>query len=309
MSATSSLPTDSSAAASSPVWLLYAKLVLVAAIWGGTFVAGRLVSQSIPHFSAGAARFLVAAVALVCVTWRQYGGLPRLSRQELWLTLGLGLSGIFLYNACFFAALALLPASRTALLVALNPVATALVAGLFLGQRLSWLRWLGIAVALFGATIVVSRGELGLHMFASAGRGELIMGTAVLSWALYTVLGQRALRSLSPMVATTYASLWGVLFLVLASIPEWPQIQWRQLGWPTLLAVAYLGLLGTAVGFTWYYQGVQRLGPARAAIFTNLVPVFGVLLGMLLLGEAVLPSMIVGGLVVIAGVMLTNRRN
>jgi drug/metabolite transporter (DMT)-like permease len=309
MSTASSVPADSSQPAPPSAWLLYAKLVLVAAIWGGTFVAGRLVSQSIPHFSAGAARFLVAALALLCVTWRQYGGLPSLSREQLWLTLGLGLSGIFFYNACFFAALALLPASRTALLVALNPVATALIAALFLGQRLSWLRWLGIAVALLGAAIVVSRGELSLHLFAAAGRGELIMGAAVLSWALYTVLGQRALRSLSPMVATTYASLWGVLFLVLASIPEWRQIHWAQLGWPTLAAVGYLGLFGTAVGFTWYYQGVQRLGPARAAIFTNLVPVFGVLFGMLLLGEALLPSMLVGGAVVIAGVMLTNRRS
>ena len=92
-------------------------------------------------------------------------------------------------------------------------------------------------------------------------------------------------------------------------MPEWGGIAWGQLGFGTLLAFLYLGFLGTAIGFTWYYQGVQQLGPARAAIFTNLVPVFGVLFGMLLLGEPVLLSMAIGGLVVIAGVMLTNRRS
>lgn len=288
-------------------WQLYLKLTLVAAIWGGTFVAGRLVSQSVPHFTAGAARFMVATLALTLMTQRQCGRLPKLTHGQLLQTMLLGLTGIFIYNACFFGALGILPASRTALLVALNPVAVALVAVLFLGQQLAARRWLGIAIALCGAAVVVSRGDLA-HIFSSVGRGELIMGGAVLSWAAYTALGQRALQTLSPMVATTYASLWGLLFLLLASVPEWPHIHWQHVGIDTLLAFVYLGFFGTAIGFTWYYQGVQTLGPARAAIFTNLVPVFGVLFGMLLLGEPVLPSMVAGGLIVIGGVMLTNRR-
>ncbi|HJW51853.1 MAG TPA: DMT family transporter, partial [Burkholderiaceae bacterium] len=73
-----------------------------------------------------------------------------------------------------------------------------------------------------------------------------------------------------------------------------------------LVAVGYLGLLGTAVGFVWFYEGVKALGAARASVFTNLVPVFGVSLAVLLLGEPLLASMIVGGFVTLAGVSLTN---
>jgi len=74
-----------------------------------------------------------------------------------------------------------------------------------------------------------------------------------------------------------------------------------------VLSVLYLGVLGTSVAFVWYYQAVQRLGAARTVIFNNLVPVFGASFGVLLLGEPLLPSMLLGGAVAIAGVMLVTR--
>ena len=73
-----------------------------------------------------------------------------------------------------------------------------------------------------------------------------------------------------------------------------------------LAAVLYLGLLGTGLAFVWYYQGVQRLGAARTVVFNNLVPVFGSSFGVLLLGEPLLPSLMIGGAVALAGVMLAS---
>jgi drug/metabolite transporter (DMT)-like permease len=72
-------------------------------------------------------------------------------------------------------------------------------------------------------------------------------------------------------------------------------------------AIAYLGALGTVVAFLWFYQGVQKIGPARASIFLSFVPVFGVIIAALVLGEPILVSMIVGGAMVVGGVLLTNR--
>lgn len=68
----------------------------------------------------------------------------------------------------------------------------------------------------------------------------------------------------------------------------------------------YLGAGGTALGFVWYAQGLKQLGAARTAVFNNLVPVFGVGLGTVILGEPLLASMILGGAVAVAGVSLTN---
>ena len=289
---------------------LYLKLVLVALFWGGTFIAGRAIAQSLPPITAAWGRFLVATALLVPVAIRLEGGLPRLSRAQVVLTALLGLTGVFLYNFFFLRALAHIPAGRTALLVSLNPIVTALAAAVVFRERLGAWRWLGIAIALCGAAIIITRGDLvaTLHDISrSIGVGELSMLMAVLSWAAYTLLGRKALESLSPIGATTYAALWGLGFLTVGAMLEDGSIPWADLGWQVWASIVYLGAFGTVVAFVWYYQGVRAIGPSRAAVFNNLVPAFGVILSFILLGEEILVSMVVGGVVTALGVSLANR--
>jgi len=126
-------------------------------------------------------------------------------------------------------------------------------------------------------------------------------------WAAYTLVGRAALKGLSPIAATTYASLWGLGFLLITASRELPHVAWASLGWQVWASVTYLGAFGTVVAFVWWYEGVKALGPARTAVFNNLVPVFGVSLAALMLGEQVMASMIAGGLLVATGVTITNR--
>jgi drug/metabolite transporter (DMT)-like permease len=289
----------------------YLKLVCVAMFWGGTFIAGRLVANAIPHMIAATGRFLVACALLIPLAYKLEGGLPRLNRQQLLATFALGATGIFLYNLCFFKALSLMPAGRTALFVALNPTVTALALALFFREKLGLGKWLGIAIAFIGAAVIITRGDLAgaLHDISqSLGTGELVMFCAISGWAAYTIIGRHALKGLSPIAATTYASLWGLLLLAIGAATELPSMDWSKLNWKIAAAITYLGACGTVIGFVWYYEGVKTLGPARTAVFNNLVPVFGISFGALLLGEPVLASMVVGGLLVVAGVSLTNRQ-
>jgi len=290
--------------------MMAAKLVMVALFWGGTFIAGRIVAQAIPHLMAATGRYLVACVMLLPLAWKLEGGLPRLNRSQLWATFALGLTGIFLYNFFFFAALTHMPAGRTALFVTLNPVATALGLALFFGERLGARRWLGIALAFIGAVVIVARGDLAgawRDISQSLGAGELLMLSGVVSWAAYTILGRHALRGMSPIAATTYASLWGLLLLAAGALFQLPQLDVGRIDWRVIVSLLYLGIFGTVIGFIWYSEGIKAIGPARTAVFTNLVPVFGIALGALMLHETVLISMVIGGVLVIAGVSLTNR--
>lgn len=297
-------------AATRPNAAIYTKLTLVALFWGGTFIAGRILAASMSATSAATGRFAIAALLLVALTWKFEGGLPKLNGRQVMTTFALGATGIFLYNVCFFAALARMPAGRTALFVALNPVATAVLLSVVMRERLSLSRWAGIAVALFGALVVISRGEW-LRVLTDLGNtfgaGERTMLCAVLSWAAYTVIGRRALDGLSPLAATTYATLWGLALLVVAHLFSPDASGGTPLTWQAVVSMIYLGAIGTVVAFVWYSQGICELGPARAAVFTNLVPVFGVLLSVALLDEPLSPSMLAGGALVIAGVALTNR--
>ncbi|MFZ6689743.1 DMT family transporter [Undibacterium sp. SXout11W] len=288
----------------------YLKLVAVALFWGGTFIAGRLVAPQIPHMMAAAMRFTVACALLLPLAWKLEGGLPKLNRQQLHATFALGATGIFLYNVCFFSALERMPAGRTALFVALNPIVTALILAALFGERLGLRRWIGIVIAFIGASIVITRGDVSgaLHdLSQSIGKGELFMLCAVCAWAAYTIIGKQALKGLSPIAATTYASLWGLVLLLCGATTELAQFDISHLTWHVLAALVYLGAFGTVIGFVWYYEGIKAIGPARTAVFNNLVPVFGITLGALLLNEPILLSMVVGGILVIAGVSLTNR--
>lgn len=304
MSSSISAPTPSHTA-------VHAKLVLVALFWGGTFIAGKEVAQALPAAAGAVMRFAVAVLLLLLLVARAPGGLPSLTWRQGLATAGLGLTGIFLYNLCFFSALARMPAGRTALFVALNPVVTAIAASLVFRERLRRLQWFGIALALSGALIVITRGHPvdALHDISrSIGTGELMMFAAVLSWAAYTVIGRIAFASLSPLAGTTWAALWGLTFLLLASGTELASVHWQAVPWPVWAAVLYLGAFGTVLGFVWYGQGVKAIGPARTVVFNNLVPVFGVGLASLVLGESLSVSMGVGGTLSVLGVMLTNRK-
>ncbi len=285
----------------------YARLVAVPAIWGGTFIAGRILALAVPAAVGSLLRYLVAVAALLVAAHWLEGGLPRLSRRQALGTLLLGATGIFAYNLFFLGALARLPASRTSLIIALNPVVTIAAASVLMGERMSARRWLGVAVALAGVWIVISRGDVLGSVGGVVGTGELLMFGGVCAWAAYTLIGRRVLAGLSPLAATTYASLWGTGLLALAAAPALGALRAADFTLPVVLSVLYLGVLGTSVAFVWYYQAVQRLGAARTVIFNNLVPVFGASFGVLLLGEPLLPSMLAGGLIAVAGVMLVTR--
>lgn len=285
----------------------YGRLVAVPAIWGGTFVAGKHVVSVFSPLMGSFARYVIACVALLVAAFALERGLPKLTARQWLATFVLGALGVFAYNLFFMGALERLPASRAALIIALNPVITISISALVLGEKLSPRRWLGVAIALTGVWIVISRGELASIANSGIGLGELLMFGAVTSWALYTVIGRRVLGGLTPLAATNYAALWGTLLLGILAAPHLPELRLAQFDGRMLTSLLYLGVLGTAVAFVWYYTSIKRCGAAIASIFNNLVPVFGVAISVLVLGEELLPSMLIGGAIAIAGVFIVSR--
>jgi drug/metabolite transporter (DMT)-like permease len=286
-------------------WPVYLKLVGVAAIWGGTFVAGRIASAEMPATTAALWRYVFASGVLLVAAVVLERGLPRLTgRQWLGVTL-LGATGVAAYNLCFMWGLKTVPAGRASLIVALNPAATLAGAALLFGERLDVRKVAGILIALLGAAIVIGRGDpLGL-VRGELGAGELTILGCVASWSAFTLIAKRLMAGLSPLAITVYASLTGTLMLAAATLlggaSAVPEASWRA--W---LALAFLGAFGTAVAFVWYNDGVRRLGAARAPVFINLVPVFAVALGALLLAERIDASTLAGGALVLVGVYVLN---
>ena len=284
----------------------YLKLVATAVLWGGTWIAGRVAVSEAPPLAVASWRFLLAALLLGPLVVQREGW-PRWSRSDWLMLAALGASGIFLYNICFLYGLQLIEAGRGALVVALTPALVAASDWLFFGAPMSPLKATGIIVAMFGCLLVVSNGDLQLLVSGQIGVGEwLIIGCSML-WAVYTFIGRRATRSLSPLAMTFGASLTGCAMLTGAALLQGSLFSLAETTWRAWSSIAFLGVFGVAVAFTWYAAAVQEIGATRSAAFINLVPVSAVLLGALLLHERLGIAVLAGGSLVIAGVLMTNH--
>jgi len=283
------------------------KLFVTAVIWGGTFIAGRLLSREIAPFSGAFLRFVAASIFLLALLLWKEKRLPRISRSLLLPLLGLGATGVFAYNVFFLIGLKTVPAGRAALIIAGNPVAITLMARLLFKEALSPVKFLGVALCLTGAAVVIGHGNPLALLTGAVGMGELAIVGCVLSWTAYTILGKFVMGKLSPLQAVTLSCLIGMALLLPPALAEGLPEQLARVtvtGWSS---VAFLGVLGTGLGFVWFYQGVQAIGPSRAAVFINFVPVSAAVLGVVLLGESMDASLLAGGALVLGGVALTNR--
>lgn len=290
-----------------PILQTYLKLTLTAVFWGGTFVAGKLLAGQIPPFSAAFLRFLLATLMLLLVCRHQSGKLLLPDRDDIVAVVLLGLSGVFAYNAFFFAGLNWIEASRAAVIVATNPVMIALFAVFLFGDKLTPRSVLGIGLSVAGAIVVVIRGDVSQLFDGGIGRGELLIFGCVLSWTTYSLVGRRAMRHLSPLVAVTCSATVGTLLLAPFAVAEGLLVQiWSYPG-GVWISLVYLALFGTVIGFVWYYQGIMHLGSTRAGQFINFVPIAAVTLSIGFLGESLTWYLLMGLLLVSGGLYLTNR--
>ena len=288
--------------------IIYLKLVLTMAIWGGAFTIGRVVAQTISPFSAGFGRFAIASIFLWLLIVLRQEKLPRLNLRQGLLVFCLGLSGILVYNLFFFLGLRDISASRAGLIIALNPVSITLVSRIFLKERLAAFKLLGIAISLSGAAIIITEGNVSTLVSQGIGRGELAILGCVLSWTVYSLVGKLVMQELSTLATTTYGIWIGTVLLLPFTI--WEQHnRLSQLNLSTFFGLAYLGILATVMAFNWYYEGIKTIGAGKAAIFINLVPMFAIIFSALFLREFPRAIVLLGGSLVIIGVSLVNREN
>jgi drug/metabolite transporter (DMT)-like permease len=289
--------------------VIYGKLFLTACMWGGTFVAARVVAQHVPPFTAAFLRFVVASFFLMLLILKLEGRLPALKKNQWLPAVLLGITGIFAYNVFFFLGLQTVTASRASLIVACNPVFISILSALLFKERMTTGKTVGIVLCLAGAIIVISRGNPLEILQEKLGWGEVYILGCVASWVAYSLIGKVIMKDLTPLAAVTWSCLIGMLALLLPACWEGFPIHLEQVAIVDWVALFYLGFFGTVLGFIWYYEGIKAIGPSRAAVFINFVPVSGVFLGWLLLDESINLSLILGAVLVMGGVYLTNRVN
>jgi len=294
--------TDKRAAASAPVLL-----ILSAAFFGLTWVAGPWATDEIPPLVVACVRFTIAAILLF--GWCRWRGVPiQIRRADLPIVLGVTATSVVIYNVLFLYGVRLAAASHGSVIVpGFIPVFTLVLARIVYGERVAGRRAIGAALALVGLALVVGPAFAG---GANELIGDLMFIAGAFTWAVYAILGRTATRRFHAAAITFLsAALGGVTFAVLTLVVE--PSGFAALGNASIQALAgvtYLGTFGTVLSFVFFYVGVERIGAARASAYAVLIPLFGVAATVSVLGEPIDPIALAGAAVVIIGLRLMQSR-
>jgi len=287
----------------------YGALVTTALVWGGSIVAQKYALGSFSAVEVSVIRGLGALAILVSFWWWQEGRTVKFSGRDLAIFAALGL-GVLGNHLLTLFGLRYIGAGAAGVIIGASPAIQAFLASLLIRDVPFRLVWGGCAVSFAGVFLVV-----GLRVEGGVGEQPWLGATLVLlaqvSWALYSIGGRRTMERFSPLTVN-----WTTLgFSLLPQIPLlWTDQKVMETGIAVVppadwLVIGYLIVFATALGQqTWLY-GVQGIGPARAGIFVNLIPVSALVLSFLLLGERIGLTEVAGIGLVLAGVWLVNRQS
>lgn len=287
-----------------PTAAAVASLVAATLFWAGNYIVGAAAVAALNPLALVLLRWLIALVPLLVLAqvlerpdWRAaLRSWPRL------LTLAaLGLTG---YNLLLYAALEHTSPVNASLVNAFNPALISLAAIALLQERLSALAWTGTALALAGVLVVLTRGDLARLLHQGLGTGELLMVGAICAWTGYTLLGKTS-TAVPPVTATALQAALTVLLLAPLTVAT------GQLTSPNTfqegLALIFIGVFPSVLSYLLWNRALRQIPPTRAGVFLNLITVFTVVIG-LLRGQPLTSAQGLGGLLVLAGVVLTQER-
>ncbi|HUI26419.1 MAG TPA: EamA family transporter [Candidatus Kryptonia bacterium] len=276
---------------------------LVYVIWGSTYLAIRIVIVSIPPFASAGVRFFCAGLLMLTFN-RMRGRAIAVPRSELVSLAVIGFLLLVCANGLVSWAEQFVPSGLAALMAAVLPLWIGIIETLLPdGERLPPLGWAGVLLGIGGLAVLLSP-KLA-HGFSADVRGEAAVMLASLCWATGSLYSKRVTFTVSPFIATGWEMLIGgsVLVLIAGASGQFARFAPSRDG---LLALAYLILVGSCVGFSAFVWLLQHVAAAKVTTYAYVNPVVAVVLGSLLLGEPFTPAMALGTPIIVAAVVLVT---
>lgn len=277
-------------------------------IWGSAFIAAKYSTAELHPTTVAFFRFFGAAIILYITMLIREPKRPRLSKNDWLVFVVLGLVGIFGYNTLFFYGVMLSPITKSSLIIATNPILITVLSIIFLKEKIVPLQAVGISLGITGAFIIITEGSLQEFIELGFTKPDLYLVGAVICWAIYSVVGKVSLTNYSPLVATTYACISGTIFLAPLGIYYVSVEDVMNLSLVAGISIIHMAVFVSGLSFVLWYDGIKKIGAARAASFINLMPISAVFLAWVFFGEIITLPQLIGAVLVLCGVYLSNRK-
>ena len=290
----------------------YVLLTLTALFWAGNSVLGRALADDVPPITLSFWRWCIAFVILLPWVARSLAAHWRVVLNHWKIMIFLAVLGVPAYNTINYAALHTTTATNSLLVNSACTVMIIAVNYLMFDVRATARQWLGLAVSVAGTLLIVTRGAPQALLTLELVRGDVLLLAAALSWAIYTACLRWRPRELDQLTFLGASIVIGVVAL-------FPLYCWESLSAApvvftpaVILGVAYTGIFPSVLALLFWNKAVAEVGANRSGQFMHLVPVFGITLAVIFLGETLQPFHLAGAAIIFTGIYLataTTRRS
>jgi drug/metabolite transporter (DMT)-like permease len=285
----------------------YILLTLTSLFWAGNIVLARHVAGHVPPLTLSCLRWFGTFLILLPFAWPHLKRDWPVLRAHLPLLLLLSVLGFAYNNAISFWAMQYTEALNALLIQSAGPLFVAVWTLLLFGVRLTGAQLAGIAISLIGVLTIILRGDWSALAGISFNRGDLMFGSSLVAFGLYSALLQR--RPVThPLSLISFTTCCGAMMLLPFSIWEFSTGVTLKLDSISMATLAYAIVFPSTLAYLFFNRGLALIGPNRAAPFFHLVPVFGSAMAILLLGEQLRLFHLTGYALVLAGVVIASRR-
>ncbi|RLA09947.1 MAG: hypothetical protein DRQ54_01130 [Gammaproteobacteria bacterium] len=278
-----------------------AHLALTAAcfFWAGNMVVAQMMSDYLGGWHVVAIR-CSASAGLFFLLLRMIEPDQRLQWRPLGVGLFLALTGVVGYQGLLYFGVRMTSVINTSLIHATAPLVTMIMAAIYLRSPLKRSQLFAGLLSLAGVVVIVSKGSWQAVAAAELARGDLLIMLATVSFAAYSVVGRKVMTQRTVLELTTMITIWAALIAVPLAGWESQTVPARW-GWQAIAGMTYITIFPGVLAMLAWNFAVKVVGPTEAMLYMNTVPVIAVLMSVGFLGEQLLPSHLVGGVMVLAG--------
>jgi drug/metabolite transporter (DMT)-like permease len=279
-------------------------LVISTLLWAGNYICGRFLGPALPATLLNTVRWVISTLILWGLLAFYKKPFPVFKCWKEFLISGFW--GVFAFSTLNYLGLRSISASQAGMISASIPIIILVLALIFLKEKIKVKAWVGAAISIVGVILLI-QGRQGTSSGGSI-VGEIEILLSCVAWGMYTVVGKKYVKRIDPLTLTAGSAFYGTLLSAISCIGtvDPGSIHMTANAW---LGIAYVSTFASVIAFILWSAGVKIVGAGQAAPYINLLPVWTVLLGVLLLNEQISGVTLVGGIITIFGAILTSGKN
>ncbi len=282
-------------------------LMFIVVVWALNFSVVKYSLDEIDPLSFNAFRFGLGILLMWAFVWFKRLRI-RIARKDLGKIVLLGILGNLIYQMLFIIGIDRTFASNAAVMLGTIPVWIAVFSHFLTSEKMYRLQAIGVFAAFSGVALIMAFGEQGLDIRAESMLGDAIIVAAAMVFAVYTLLSRSLLETYSPLTLATMVMTIGGSLLILVAVPSLIRLDYQAVSGLSWGGAAYSGLFAIGLAYLIWNFGIKNVGAIRTATYQNLVPVLGVLFGLIFLGEKLHILQYLGCLLTVAGIILSRHR-